>query len=277
MSRYRGAVPNVPVQPTANILSEKEHCRKSQKIKKNTVERLACAMQDHVLWLQKTILIGDEIFSPKRDPTQDPRMEDFRRAEGVAIRSNQNFAQEMSGEERLQSLTKFVLSIQSGENDTNDRNSSQFKGRCRRVTEFVKRQPKLSSASDANRAVNKGLKHLVFERVLKERLDDLELPNMCEAVSAILGLSIDDFNSLTLAQMPQLVDALVSEEFSIYLRADDKPQGEKWHILDVIRSINEWFTSLQTRYNSQYNTPDHSQGLNSESRRCSNEGVNTRI
>lgn len=161
----------------------------------------------------------------------------------------EDFVQETHGKARLQTVIAYVLSVQSGDLDPENSNPSQLKGRCRQVSEFVKLHPLLSSCPDANRAINKGIKHLVFETVFKKTLEDLKLPNMSEAVSAILGLSMDDFKSLTYAQMPQLVDALVDDAFSIP-RTEYELQGQKFDLPNVIQRIDKWFARVQTRYNS---------------------------
>lgn len=253
------------VHPTANPTPEKGLWAEkgAEKVKKSTVEKLVFAMKDHICWLWDTIHTDNETISYKRNPNVDIRMDDYRRVEGNTRPSNEDkllrllsirslakdFAQETRGNDRLQTITAYVLSIQSGELDPEDSNTSQFKGRCRQVTEFVKLHPSLSSCRDANRAINKGIKHLVFERVLQKKFENLKLPNMSEAMSAVLGLSIDDFKSLTYAQMPQLVDALQSSAFSSP-RTEYELRGEKFYLPDVIRRIDAWFTRIQTRYNS---------------------------
>lgn len=251
----------IPVQPTANPAPKKGP--KPGKNKKSTVEKLVCSMQDHIHWLWDTVHTDKEIISHKRDPTVDIRMEDYRRVEGNQRPSNQDkllrllsmrslaedFVQETHGKARLQTVIAYVLSVQSGDLDPENSNPSQLKGRCRQVSEFVKLHPLLSSCPDANRAINKGIKHLVFETVFKKTLEDLKLPNMSEAVSAILGLSMDDFKSLTYAQMPQLVDALVDDAFSIP-RTEYELQGQKFDLPNVIQRIDKWFARVQTRYNS---------------------------
>lgn len=264
VARHTSDVLNVLEQPTANSTRTQRPRYQRHRTKKTLVERLVGAMQGHISWIRDTILTGDDIISYKRGLSEDARLEDYRRVEGngtpnnqtkllrlLSIRSlAQDFVQEPRGENKLQTLTEFVFSTRHGKLDTKECNTSRFRGRCHQISEFVACHPLLSSAPDANRAINKGIKHLLFERVLKKRLDELRLPDTCEAVSAILGLSMEDFRTLTFAQMPQLVDALISNDASIYLPTEDGTQKDKSHVLDVVRDIHDWFADLQSRYNS---------------------------
>lgn len=105
----------------------------------------------------------------------------------------------------------------------------------------------LTSRSLMIKAVNKGVKHLVFEDLLKRRLQEHNIPDQCEVISAGFAFSIHSFKTIRYDEMPILVDALLSDGLLM------PSEGSKeCHLLDVLRELNPWFEKLHTTYDGLF-------------------------
>lgn len=215
-------------------------------------------------WLSATSKDGDScIVSRKRSLGEDRRLEDIRRVEGdpqisnedkllrvLAIRSlafefNEKQTADGISPTRLDELCHYALSPEM-ETDISQ------KGQHSAVSAFVKSDARFTSGVLARRAIHNGVKHLVFERVLANRLQQLDMPNVCEAISAILGLNINQFRCLRYDQMSSLVEELLSENMQINMERDETRGTEtKQHLLDVLRDLTPWFEQLQLAYNGE--------------------------
>lgn len=260
----------IPVDAPRNDKALRDESRRKAS---DVVSKLDRAIKRTTPWIWDTSN-GDlgSIISRKRKSGEDLRLDDIRRVEGDPESSDNNkllrllairsFATEFTTEQshdksqtRVDELVAYVQSVKAGNNE--DQPDSRSKGRRSDVSNFVGHHPKLSSTAPAlaNRAINNGIKHLVFEIVLKHRLQRLGLPDMCEAVSAILGLNIYNFRALPYKQMPALLDVLLSDGMCVSLQTEREPEKEdKRHILDIIRDVNSWFTKLQANYDGEHRT-----------------------
>lgn len=105
----------------------------------------------------------------------------------------------------------------------------------------------LTSRSLMIKAVNKGVKHLVFENLLKRRLQEHNIPDQCEVISAGFAFSIHSFKTIRYDEMPILVDALLSDGLLM------PSEGSKeCHLLDALRELNPWFEKLHTTYDGLF-------------------------
>lgn len=271
-TRKRSAC-NAIAPPATASQQKKAFQGKSRKAPEDLVSKLGRGIERTTPWIWDTSKEDFEsVLSRKRKPGEDRRLEDVRRVEGdpdssdkdkllrlLAIRS---LATEFTTEQlsdksptRVDELTAYVLSIEPGENGDQQNDASLFRGRGSAVPNFVERLPNISSKPLANRAINSGIKYLVFEKVLKHRLQEFDLPEICEAISAILGLNIQNFRILPYKRMPDLVDTLLLDSMHISLQRDDEPEKEyKRHILDIIRDVTPWFTRLQANYDGERRT-----------------------
>lgn len=243
---------------------------KSRKASEGLVSKLSRGMKRTARWIWDTSNEGPEfIISRKRRLGEDRRLEDIRRVEGdpessnndkllrlLAIRSlATEFTTKQSRDElqtRVDELVTYVLAIEPTDDD---QQGDAPRGRGNAVASFVERLPNISSKPLANRAINSGIKHLVFEKVLQHRLREFDLEEICEAVSAILGLNIQNFRTLPYRGMPGLADALLSDKTHISLQ-DESGKDDKRHILDIMRGVTPWFTTLQAKYNGERRTLD---------------------
>lgn len=83
------------------------------------------------------------------------------------------------------------------------------------------------------KTVNKGVKHLVFENLLKRRLQEHNILDQCEVISAGFAFSIHNFKTIRYDEMPILVDALLSDRLLM------PSEGSKeCHLLDALRELN---------------------------------------
>ncbi|KAJ5932860.1 hypothetical protein N7516_007349 [Penicillium verrucosum] len=183
--------------------------------------------------------LPSHLLSRKRNCDEDLRLEHIRRIDGdrglgpeakllrlLALRS---IALEFTNEQldhevyptKLEEIYKHILSPTSSEiNIFNYGNNSFF-----------------------SKALSTGLKHMVFEKIISERLKENDLPSICNAISAIAGLHIDQFRRFRYDEMQGFADKLISGDIYVTILQS------KIHLLDLVRDLSPWFNQLQNSYN----------------------------
>lgn len=247
-------VPPVTVPPPKKVLPSND-----------LVSKLGRAIRKTVPWIWETSNKDiNFVISCKRKSGEDHRLEHIRRVEGdpesdekekllrlLAIRSlASEFTTEQSllkPQTKVDELVAYVYSVEAGTNE----HQPDSKGRRSDVSDFVERHSRISTAAKlANGAINNGIKHLVFEEVLRNRLRERGLPDMSEAVSAILGLNMNNFRSLPYRRMPDLLDVLLADDMKVSLQREGEPDNER-SVVEIIWGLNSWFTDLRAEYNSE--------------------------
>lgn len=248
----RGDLPATQISPTSN----------NHQPAKDVVSRLSSAMKRAVPWLWQISKKDQNVLkSYKRKTSEDRRLGDIRRVEGdpkpseldklfrlLAIRSLAlDFTAEQMRENlqtKVDQLFDYVCSIDAGKDI-----QRKTTGRKSDVSAFVRRHPEIRDSEElANRAINNGIKHLVFEKALATKLQKQETPHRGAVVSAILGQSINNFKTLTYKRMPDLLDDLLSDKSKLSL-PDDTGSEKEQSMMIVIRNTNDWFERLQAKYN----------------------------
>lgn len=247
---------------------QKSPSKNDHKPANDAVSSLSSAVKRAVPWIWQISKKGEEILdSCKRKMSEDQRLEDIRRVEGdpeasesdklfrlLAVRSLAlDFTAEQKEENsktKVDHLSDYVYSVEDGKEIR-----MKSTGRKSDVSAFVQRHPEICvSAELANRAINSGIKHLVFEKALANRLQKNRLPHQSAVVSAIMGQSIHHFKSLKYNKMPDLLDALFSDESKLSL-PDATGNEKEQTVTKVIWKTNDWFERLQAKYDGWLSSP----------------------
>jgi hypothetical protein len=96
-----------------------------------------------------------------------------------------------------------------------------------------------------SKALSAGLKHMVFEKIISERLKENGLPSICNAISAIVGLHIDQFRRFRYDEMQRFADKLLSDDIHVTI------SQSKIHLLDLVRDLSPWFSQVQNSYDCE--------------------------
>ena len=222
------------------------------------VRRLVKNLRQTIPWLRE---IKDKppyaVIPRKRRLREDRRLSDIRRIEEDGTSSDEDNVL------RILALRSLAIDfnkdqIHYGRESKVDELCSQIlspdfdhrtlhEGRRSRATVFVEKNFESSSRSLMIKAVNKGVKHLVFEGLLKHRLQQHNIPDQCEAISAGFAFSIHNFKTIRYDEMPVLVDALLSDGLLLPTEG-----GKECHFLDALRELNPWFERLQAAYDGEF-------------------------
>ncbi|KAJ6016508.1 hypothetical protein N7540_011099 [Penicillium herquei] len=92
---------------------------------------------------------------------------------------------------------------------------------------------KYDSKDFSSKALSTGLKHLAMENIIASQFQ--QLPSIYNAISAVVGLHIDQFRRLRYNEMPNLAIKLLSET----------------DLLILLQRLSLWFNELQTSYNGE--------------------------
>lgn len=217
------------------------------------VRRLVKNLRQTIPWLQEIKNKSPYVIIPrKRRFREDRRLYDIRRIEEegkfsdednilriLALRSLAfDFNKDQIHYGRQSKVDELCSQILSPDFD----HRTLHEGRRSRATVFVEKNFESTSRSLMIKAVNKGVKHLVFENLLKRRLQQHNIPDQCEVISAGFAFSIYNFKTIRYDEMPILVDALLSDGLLL-------PSG---HLLDALRELNPWFERLQASYDGWF-------------------------
>ncbi|CAG8902820.1 unnamed protein product [Penicillium egyptiacum] len=93
-----------------------------------------------------------------------------------------------------------------------------------------------------SKSLSAGLKHMVLEKIISERLKKKGMPSICNAISAIAGLHIDQFRRFRYDEMQRFADKLVSDDIYVTI------SQSKIRLLDLVRDLSPWFNQLQNSY-----------------------------
>lgn len=96
-----------------------------------------------------------------------------------------------------------------------------------------------------SKALSAGLKHMVFEKIISERLKENGLPSICNAISAIVGLHIDQFRRFRYDEMHRFADKLISDDIYVTILQS------KIRLLDLVRDLSPWFSQVQNSYDCE--------------------------
>ncbi|KAJ5752753.1 hypothetical protein N7520_009670 [Penicillium odoratum] len=177
------------------------------------------------------------ILPRKRNCDEDPRLEHIRRVEGDRFLGNED--------KLLRILALRSIALEFTNKQIDDKVSpTKLEEICEHS---LLRKPaqkifKYDSKDFSSKALSAGLKHLVLEKIIADRLGRCDLPNMCNAISAIVGLHIDQFRRLRYNEMTNFADKLLSEDMHVTILQS------KVHLLDLVRDLSPYFIELQNFY-----------------------------
>lgn len=107
--------------------------------------------------------------------------------------------------------------------------------------------------------VSSGIKQLVVERLLEQRLRRAGRATTASGISALTALTITPFKDLHLDEIPSFLDHVLPETSNIDLPAatPQQPSVTSHRLLDIIGKISEWFEVFQNTYDSAYTYPTY--------------------
>lgn len=207
------------------------------------------------------------LLSRKRSAKEDRRAKDIRRVEGdpkpsvedtilrvLAVRSFafDFIAWQVEHEPRTR-IERLVCHVISPTPDVNP----VKEGRRSAVAEFVGCQSHFSDFKElAKRSIHIGIKHLVFELVVKHHLQQLGLPSSCEAISALLAWNIQNFRVMRYEEMPALIRGLLSHKVPSLASSNLRDNSdEEQNVLSLLCSLTPWFNLLQADYQGRQTIP----------------------
>lgn len=111
----------------------------------------------------------------------------------------------------------------------------------------------------AKECVSSGIKQLVVERLLEERLQRAGRTTRASGISALTALTITPLKDLRLNEIPSFLDHLLQESFNVNLPAATprQPNMTSYGLLDIIGEISEWFEVFQNTYDSTHPYPTY--------------------
>lgn len=117
----------------------------------------------------------------------------------------------------------------------------------------------VEKAKAAQECVSSGIKQLVVERLLEERLQRAGRAKKASGISALTALTITPFKDLRLNEIPSFLDHFLQESSDVNLpaAAPEQPDMTSHDLLDIIGNISEWFEVFQNTYDSTYTYPTY--------------------
>lgn len=113
----------------------------------------------------------------------------------------------------------------------------------------------------AARCVNAGIKQLVIERLLQQRLERTSQSINASGISAFTALAGRNFKNLCLKEIPSFLDCVSAESSIVSLPLEmpcstvQRPNTRSLHILDIIGEVSQWFESFQRNYDGKIPSP----------------------
>ncbi|KAJ9491409.1 hypothetical protein VN97_g1839 [Penicillium thymicola] len=214
--------------------------------------KLLNALKKTSTWVWQSIkLQPNEVFCIKRPRVRDRRLADVRRVEGDHKAENKykllrglaqrSFALqgEKSGYLDIERLCKIASS--RGKDKLN-------RGRQGKIASYVTYELAIEEEDKryAIRAIQAGMRQLVMERLLEERLGEAGQCDTASGISAFTALTVRPFRCLKYGEIPEFLDCLL-ESASMNLSVSENEQ--EISIADVIKETSVWYDQLQIYYN----------------------------
>ena len=225
----------------------------------NASAKLLGALSKVSSWvLKSTKLEPNQILHAKRSSIRDTRLSDVHRVEGDPKAANnfkllRGLAQRslaLEGEKSGYLDIKRACEVASsrGKLKTN-------KGRQGKIASYVTYGLGIEEEDRefAIRAVQAGMRQLVMERLLEERLRPAEQWDSASGISAFTALAVRPFRCLKYGEIPEFLDCLLdpaSMDLSVAENEQDIDRPPR-AIAEVIQATSVWFDKLQRHYNSR--------------------------
>ena len=225
----------------------------------NASAKLLRALSKVSSWVWKSInLQPSQILHVKCSKIRDRRLADVHRVEGDPKATNKfkllrGLAQRslaLEGEDSGYLDIKRACEVASSRGELNTN-----KGRQGKIASFVTYGLGIEEEDRefAIRAVQAGMRQLVMERLLEERLKQAEQCDSASGISAFTALAVRPFRYLKYGEIPEFLDCLLeSAPMNLSVSEDeqeiDRPQRAS--IAGVIQETSVWFDKLQRHYNS---------------------------
>lgn len=236
------------------------------KIKQSRPTILLTALHTISSWVWKSAnLPTGKVIQIKRPRIYDRRLNDIRRIEGdrrieydskagpkykilrVLAQRSLVLQGEESGYLDIESYCKIASSRGSGKANG---------GRGGKIASYVRAGLDVEDEDKgfAIRAIQAGIKQLVTERLLKERLEEMGRCKSASGISAFTALLIRPFRSLKYTDIPEFLDSFLETDFMNFPALEENGKTENFlpvSTTEVIRVSSAWFDKLQSSYNSE--------------------------
>lgn len=216
----------------------------------NSLAPLLQGIKKHVHWLLDAKKLEDDAIIPHNRSSEDIRLEDIRRTEGVRVCDRE-------------SKVRRVLALRSlaTEYDKYQAEKGISPTRLEELCSYVSSPGTSTLNLKANhtvkesfktKALHSGLRHLTIERTLNARLRESGLPGSYEAISAVLALNINHFRCLRYRDFSAVLDKVQSMQIPVK-RKKRKRSGktrdeETTPLLPLLQDLSQWFVLLQEKY-----------------------------
>lgn len=210
------------------------------------IQLLKCVKKStRLIWEQALRDSSSDLLSRKRNSGEDARLAHIRCIEGDKSLGNK--------EKLLRVLALRSIALEFTKKQQDDGVSPT------RLHELYQHTlpPKVPNSSRASifnignkdflaKSLAAGLKYMVFEKVIAAHChDEQNLASICAAISAIVGLNIDQFRRFRYDEMRCFAQKLISDDKYIQL------SDQKMRLLDAVRSLSPWFNEVQNDYNCE--------------------------
>ncbi|KAJ5288447.1 hypothetical protein PENANT_c097G09887 [Penicillium antarcticum] len=231
----------------------------------------------------------NEVLGIKRPRFCDRRIADVRRIEGSSQAEPKYKLLRVLAQRSLvlQGEKAGYLDVENYCKVASSRGKDKAKrGRGGTIAEYVREELEIEKEDQvlAIQAISGGIKQLVTERLLRERLEETGQYGSASGISAFTALAVRPFRYLKHEEIPEFLDRLLESDSMNLSALVDEPRMEHSlpvSIKEVIQKSSEWLDEMQVYYNTLLDIRDDfdEQQLNERTRKrpkSSVDGLATR-
>lgn len=202
----------------------------------------------------------NEVLGIKRPRFCDRRIADVRRIEGSSQAEPKYKLLRVLAQRSLvlQGEKAGYLDVENYCKVASSRGKDKAKrGRGGTIAEYVREELEIEKEDQvlAIQAISGGIKQLVTERLLRERLEETGQYGSASGISAFTALAVRPFRYLKHEEIPEFLDCLLESDSMNLSALVDEPRMEHSlpvSIKEVIQKSSEWLDEMQVYYNSEF-------------------------
>ncbi|KAI2707450.1 hypothetical protein CBS147333_9342 [Penicillium roqueforti] len=200
----------------------------------------------------------NEVLGIKRPRFCDRRIVDVRRIEGESQAEPEYKLLRVLAQRSLvlQGEKAGYLDVENYCKLASSRGKDKAKrGRGGTIAEYVREELEIEKEDQvlAIQAISGGIKQLVTERLLRERLEETGQYGSASGISAFTALAVRPFRYLKHEEIPEFLDCLLESDSMNLSALVDEPRMEHSlpvSIKEVIQKSSEWLDEMQVYYNT---------------------------
>jgi hypothetical protein len=202
----------------------------------------------------------NEVLGIKRPRFCDRRLADVRRIEGESQAEPKYKLLRVLAQRSLvlQGEKSGYLDVENYCKVASSRGKDKAKrGRGGTIAVYVREELEIEKEDQvlAIQAISGGIKQLVTERLLRERLEKTGQYGSASGISAFTALAVRPFRYLKHEEIPEFLDCLLESDSMNLSALVDEPRMEHSlpvSIKEVIQKSSEWLDEMQVYYNSEF-------------------------